>query len=134
TPVMERTFSARLDCHYLIRTPGVADSRTPLVVTLHGFGQNPELMLYLTARLFGAEPVIASLQGPYQFFHQTPGREVGYGWITSRHPAESIRLHQEMVSHVLNEAGNQFDIPPGRRVLVGFSQSVGLNYRFVATC
>ena len=38
-----------------------------------------------------------------------------------------------MLLHVTDEAGKEFGIPPERRVLVGFSQSVGLNYRFVAT-
>jgi len=90
-------------------------------------------MLQLTARLFDGQPVIASLQGPNQFFLGTDRQEVGYGWITSRRPTESIRLHHEMVSHVAAEAGREFGIPPGRRLLVGFSQSVGLNYRFAAT-
>jgi phospholipase/carboxylesterase len=39
-----------------------------------------------------------------------------------------------MVSHVLNEVGADFGIPAERRVLVGFSQSVSLNYRFAANC
>lgn len=129
----EHTFSARLDCHYLLRTPEVVDHLTPLVLTLHGFGMNPEIMLELTARLFDSEPVIAALQGPYQFFLPPPDRHVGYGWITSRHSAESVRLHHEMVSHVLEEAGGLFGIEPARRVLVGFSQSVGVNYRFAET-
>jgi predicted esterase len=38
-----------------------------------------------------------------------------------------------MVRHVLDEAGEQFGIPPERRVLVGFSQAVALNYRFAST-
>ena len=130
----DRVFSARLNCHYLLRVPEEADNRTPLVVTLHGFGANPEVMLELTGRLFGRPPILASVQGPYQFFRGTNNREVGYGWVTSRHPAESIRLHQDMVSHVLEEAGREFSIPPGRRLLAGFSQSVSLNYRFAATC
>lgn len=132
--VSERSFPAKLDCHYLLATPEVVNGRTSLVVTLHGFGANPEAMLTLTARLFEIEPVIASVQGPYPFFHATPDRKVGYGWITSRHSAESIRLHHDMVSHVLEETGRQFGIPPARRLLAGFSQPVGLNYRFAATC
>ena len=133
-PVSDRTFSARLDCHYLLRVPEVVDGKTPLVVTLHGFGMNPEIMLELTGRLFDSEPVIAAVQGPYPFFLPPPERHVGYGWITSRHSAESVRLHHDMVSHVLEEAGRELGIEPARRVLVGFSQSVGLNYRFAATC
>jgi len=131
--VTQRSFSARLDCHYLLRQPDPVDSQTILVVTLHGFGENPAIMLELTARLFDMKPVLASLQGPNQFFRAVATREVGYGWITSERPAESIRLHHDMVSHVLDEAGREFGIPPARRFLVGFSQSVSLNYRFAAT-
>jgi phospholipase/carboxylesterase len=132
--VPHRTFSARLDCHYLLRAPDVVDSETALVVTLHGFGANPETMLPLTERLFEAKPVVAALQGPNQFFLGEKNREVGYGWITSSHPAESIRLHRDMVLHVLEEAGREFGINPKRRLLAGFSQAVSLNYRLAATC
>jgi predicted esterase len=131
--IQDRTFSARLDCHYLLHTPDVVDAQTLLVVTLHGFGANPGAMLQPTARLFDGQPVIASLQGPSQFFLEAATRDVGYGWITSRRPAESIRLHQDMVLHVADEAGAHFGIPRERRLLVGFSQSVALNYRFVAS-
>jgi phospholipase/carboxylesterase len=131
---LDRTFSVRLDCHFLLRAPDLVDARTPLVVTLHGFGANPESMLHLTARLFDTPPVIAALQGPYQFFLGARNQEVGYGWITNRNSDESIRLHRDMVLHVLDEAGRQFGIPPDRRLLAGFSQSVALNYRLAATC
>jgi predicted esterase len=139
---VDHAFSARLDCHYLLLTPPTVNPQTPLVVTLHGFGSNPETMLHLTARLFAIEapiaapdpePVIVSLQGPNQFFLGTGTREVGYGWITNRRPSESIRLHHEMVRHVAEETGREFGIPRERSFLCGFSQSVGLNYRFVAT-
>lgn len=130
---LDRTFSARLDCHYLLLQPPTVNPQTPLVVTLHGFGSDPESMLNLTARLFDSKPVIVSLQGPNQFFLGAGTREVGYGWITSRRPSESIRLHHEMVRHAAEETGSEFGIPPERSFLCGFSQSVGLNYRFVAT-
>lgn len=132
--VLHRTFSARLDCHYLLRTPETVNSETALVVALHGFGANPETMLHLTAKLFGTPAVIVALQGPNQFFLGEKNREVGFGWITNRHPADSIRLHQDMVLHVLAEAGREFGIPPERHLLAGFSQAVGLNYRLAATC
>jgi len=132
--VLHRTFSARLDCHYLLRVPEAVDSETTLVVALHGFGANPETMLHLTGRLFGTPAVIAALQGPNQFFLGEKNREVGYGWITNSHPAESIRLHRDMVLHVLAELGREFGISPERYLLVGFSQAVSLNYRLAATC
>ena len=93
--ILDRTFSARLDCHYFLLEPD-ADSPSPLVLTLHGFGANPRAMLQPTARLFERQPVIAALQGPNQFFLRAGNRDVGYGWITNS-PAESIRMHHEIV-------------------------------------
>jgi predicted esterase len=130
---MERTFSARLDCHYLLRVPERIEPASVLVVALHGFGQTPEVMLELTARLFGPHHMIAALQGPNQFFLGTDTREVGCGWNTNRRAPESIRLHHDMVRHVLNETGEEFDIPVERRIVAGFSQPVSLNYRLAAT-
>lgn len=131
---VERSFPARLDCHYLLQEPEAVTGAMPLVVTLHGFGQNPRPMLHVTERLFERAAVIVALEGPYRFFLGQKDSRVGYGWITSRNPAESIRLHHDMVRHVLDEAGEQYSIPPPRRLLAGFSQPVGLNYRFAATC
>lgn len=127
------TFSARLDCHYLLRPPETADAGTLLVVTLHGFSSNPEAMLRLTAGMFGPRHAIAALQGPNQFYLGAHSQDVGYGWATSRHADASIRLHHEMVLHTLQEAGRSHGIPPERRLLAGFSQPVSLNYRFAAT-
>jgi predicted esterase len=44
-----------------------------------------------------------------------------------------VRLHHDMLLHVLNEAGREYGIPASRRILAGFSQPVGMNYRFAAT-
>jgi predicted esterase len=128
------TFSARLDCHYLLRVPATIDSRTLLVLTLHGFGQNAEMLLPLTEKLMGGRHVIASLEAPHQFFLNGKTAEAGFSWGANRHAPSSIRLHHDMVLHVLNEAGREYGIPPERRLLVGFSQPVSLNYRFAATC
>ena len=126
----ERTFSARLGCRYLQRVPAEIGPRTAMVVALHGFGQNPEDMLQLTGHMVGPLHAIAAIEGPYAFFLGQGTDQVGHGWITSRRAAESIRLHHEMVRYVLEEAGSELAIPPQRRVLLGFSQSVSLNYRF----
>ncbi|MCX6631047.1 MAG: hypothetical protein NTW28_25830 [Candidatus Solibacter sp.] len=128
----ERTFSARLGCRYLLHAPGSLDPRTVLVAALHGFGQNPEDMLRLTRHMVGPRHAIAAIEGPYAFFLGVGSDLVGHGWITNRRPADSIRLHHEMVGHVLEEAGSELAIPAERRVLLGFSQAVSLNYRFAA--
>jgi len=126
----ERTFSARLGCRYLLHVPENTDARTVLVAALHGFSQNPEDMLSLTRHMVGPHHAVAAIEGPYAFFLGMGTDRVGYGWITSRRPADSIRLHHDMVRHVLEEAGSELAIPAERRVLLGFSQAVSLNYRF----
>jgi predicted esterase len=126
----ERTFSARLGCRYLLQVPEEIGPRTMLVAALHGFSSNAEDMLRLTGRMVGPHHAVAAIEGPYGFFRGEGREQVGYGWITSRRASESIRLHHEMVGHVLEEAGGELGIPAGRRVLLGFSQPVSLNYRF----
>ena len=127
------SFSARLDCHYLVRVPDPLDREPALLVALHGFGQDAETMLRLTEPLVGTRAIIAAIQGPNQFFLNGKPGDVGYCWNTNRHMTSSVRLHHDMVQHVLNEAGREYGIPRERRVLAGFSQPVSLNYRFAAT-
>ena len=127
----ERTFAASLDCRYLLRPgePGGA-----LVVALHGFSRDAETMLHITARMVGPRHTIASLEGPNGFFLRANSNDVGYGWATSRRHQDSVRLHHDMVRHTLEAAGAEAGVPAERRVLLGFSQPVSLNYRFVTAC
>jgi len=129
---VDRSFTVDLACHYLLQVPDSPNERTPLIVSLHGFGGNGESMLRVTNRVSVSQPIIAALQGPYQFFLSVKAREVGYGWITGERSSESIRLHHQMVLQVIKEVSREFRIPPERRLLMGFSQSVALNYRFAA--
>lgn len=131
--IEHRTFSARIDCHYLLQAPREVTASTLLIATMHGFGQNPEMMLPLTAGLLGTEHVIAALQAPSQFYLMQHANEVGYCWATHKHSESSVRVHHEMLLHVFDEAARQWSIPASRRLLVGFSQPVGMNYRFAAT-
>jgi predicted esterase len=131
--VEQRTFSARLDCHYLVHAPDEIDASTLLVAALHGFGSNPEVMLRLTGALLGPRHVIAAIQAPSQFYVARGSKEVGYCWATHEHSEESVRLHHEMLLYVLDEAAREWAIPTERRLLAGFSQPVGMNYRFAAT-
>lgn len=116
------------------------DERTLLVLTLHGYGSNPEVMLRLSAMALGEDAVIASLRAPNQHYLSsgplgTPvaGSEIGYNWGTTRHAALNIQLHHEMVRTVSEELRARFEIPARHVILMGFSQPVGLNYRFIGT-
>ena len=67
-------FSARLDCHYLVRAPQAIDGRTALVLTLHGFGQDAETMLPLTEKLVGRQHVDREPGGSKPVFSAGQGR------------------------------------------------------------
>ena len=129
------TFTTTLDCNYLLLAPDAVEDRTLLVLATHGYGSNPEVMLRLTARMVGAGHLIASLQAPNQhnLAPNTLGSEVGFNWGTRVHPAASIALHHRMLLQVLAHLRSRFSLAARRTLLVGFSQSVGLNYRFAGT-
>jgi predicted esterase len=128
------------EAEYLLHTPAVVDERTLLILTLHGYGSNPEAMLRLTEMAVGGDSIIASLRAPNQHYLASgplgtpvPGSGIGYNWGTAPHAALNIQLHHQIVQTILAELRARFAIPVRRVVLMGFSQPVGLNYRFVGT-
>jgi len=108
-----------------------------LVLTLHGYSANPEAMLRLTTLLLGDRHVIASLQAPNQHYVSDglPNAQSvpGYNWGIRPHWESSVRLHHDMVRKTLSSLRDRFHLAPARCLLMGFSQPVGLNYRFVGT-
>jgi predicted esterase len=132
--------AVHLEAEYLLHVPSVVDERTLLVLTLHGYGSNPEVMLRLSAMALGEDAVIASLRAPNQHYLSSgplgapvAGSEIGYNWGTTRHAALNIQLHHEMVRTISEELRARFEIPARHVILMGFSQPVGLNYRFIGT-
>lgn len=132
--------SVPLEAEYLLHVPPTVDGRTVLVLALHGYGSNPEAMLRLSEMALGDGPIIASLRGPNQAYVNTgalgtpaPGSAVGYNWGTTPHADHNIALHHRIVQAVSGKLQEQFGIPARRTVLMGFSQPVGLNYRFLGT-
>jgi predicted esterase len=130
-------FAATLDCRYLLHVPETAGPNPLLVIALHGYSSNPEAMLRLTAGLVGSEHAVASIQAPNQHYVTAglpDGQSApGYNWGIRDHWESTVRLHHEMVLRVLANLQERFQVGAGRCALVGFSQPVGLNYRFAAT-
>src|SRR5258708_3948686 len=137
---VRRSAAVSLDAEYLLHMPETVDGRTLLVLTLHGYGSTPEAMLRLTEMAIGGGSIIARLRAPDQVYMGTgplgtpvPGSDVGYNWGTNKHATGNIELHHRIVRAVLAELRTPFQIPASRVILMGFSQPVGLNYRFVGT-
>ncbi len=129
------TFSVDLDCRYLLEVPPGFDAGGLLVLALHGYGQNPEIMLRLVRGLAGPRHAVASLQGPNRFYLSpgTPESVIGYNWGTRDDWPATVRLHHRIVIEASRHCRERLGVPPRRVVLAGFSQPVGLNYRFAAT-
>ena len=133
----QQTFATELECRYLLHTPPHPKPNPLVVLALHGYGSNPEAMLRLTANLVGEEFAVAALQAPNQHYSNAglPNAEsaAAYNWGIRPHWESSVRLHHRMVRKALADLRQRFELEPRRCLLLGFSQPVGLNYRFVAT-
>src|SRR5689334_14748235 len=133
----QHNFTTPLECRYLVHTPEVTDRGSLLVLTLHGYSSNPDAMLRLTTMLLGERHVIAALQAPNQHYVSDGLPNVqsvpGYNWGIRQHWESSVGLHHTMVRQAFAELRKRFQLGPERCLLVGFSQPVGLNYRFVGT-
>ncbi len=133
----QQTFTAELECRYLLHIPENVDRNSLLVITLHGYSSNPEAMLRLTGGLVGDGHVIAALQAPNQHYvaDGLPNRQSvpGYNWGISPHRESAVRLHHDMLLRTLDSLRERFKMGKERCLLVGFSQPVGLNYRFAGT-
>ncbi len=131
----ERTLAAEVKLYYDLAQ--ATETRSPLLVALHGYGEDKEQMMR-EARLMAPEGFsVASLQGFHQHIRKPkePGGPLryGFGWVTSFRSEDSIALHhralQELIASLVDES-----IADGNRVfLLGFSQSCALNYRFAFT-
>lgn len=129
------SFQVTLEAGYLLHVPASVGEATLLVLALHGYGSNPEVMLRLSTPAVGEDCIVASLRGPNQYYvsGNPATEEIGYNWGTRRHPELNIRLHHQMVRAAALELRSRFGIPHRRTVLMGFSQPVGLNYRLIGT-
>jgi predicted esterase len=129
------TVQIPFEAGFLLEAPQAVNARTILVLALHGYGSNPEAMLRLASAAVGEDCVVASLRGINQYYSSgSPGGdEVAYNWGTRRHPELNIKTHHEFVRTVAGNLRRRFAIPVGRTILMGFSQPVGMNYRFIGT-
>lgn len=132
---IEAAFTCTMECRYLLHVPESVDENTILAIVLHGYGQNPAEMLRLSRMVLGKDLLIASIGGPNQHYLQDKpgGTSIGYNWGVRDHWHEAIRLHTEMVDTVRAQMNQKFGVTSARTLLAGYSQPVGLNYRYTGT-
>ena len=110
-------------------------TQPPLVIATHGYGGDKTSMMGLARRILGDGFAIAALQGPHQHMNIREGepgkRSFGFGWLTNFKPEESVALHHAAILRILARLSDSID--HDRVFLLGFSQSVGVNFRFAFT-
>ena len=110
---------------------------SPLLVALHGYGGNKKSMARLVQPALPAGFAFASLQGPHPHLVRPEDRSrplgFGFGWITNWKPEESIALHHAAIDAIRERAAAEGGVDPGVLFLLGYSQSVALNFRYAFT-
>ena len=128
--------SLRTTGFYSVRIPsGRRGGRLPALIALHGYGGTRESLLAFAARLAGDGFVVAALQGIHQ--HAVRRRDgqlrAAYGWGTQGDQEANQALHHAFVLAVIRDLVRACRVDAQKIFLFGFSQSVGLNYRFTFT-
>jgi predicted esterase len=133
-PVESGTVRVPIETHYLLQPP-VAEADSPLlIVATHGYGMTAQVMLDLVQIWFRRRHWVASAEGPHGYYaSMRPGEgPEAYNWGTRSRRDSSIATHHEILHRVIEAAGRRSGIPRERTVLAAFSQSVGMNYQFLA--
>lgn len=135
----EQRIVQEIACYYDLYVPEGSENKAPkpLLIALHGYGGDKSSMMRLCRRINEQDFVIAALQGAHQHMIIPKSREeklgFGFGWITNFKPEESVDLHHRNLRHIITTLTQQ-GIADGRNVfLMGFSQAVGVNFRFAFT-
>lgn len=132
----ERTVSLRTTGSYGVCVPTARRGvRLPALIALHGYGGTRESLLSFATRLAGDGFVVAALQGTHQHAVRGPDGQLrpAYGWGTQGDHAANQALHHAFVLAVIEDLVRACRVDRRRIFLFGFSQSVGLNYRFAFT-
>ena len=105
------------------------DSSYPLVIMLHGFGANMQDLAGLAPAINATGYVYACPNAPIPF--QLGPNQTGYGWMTPRgeDAPEETANSEKLLSDFFDTVFKQFNVSPGRALLLGFSQGGGMTYR-----
>jgi phospholipase/carboxylesterase len=132
---LDRKLEARINLYYDLRAG--TTSPAPLLIALHGYGANKRQMMREARFMAPDNFAIASLQGFHQHIKEPrePGGPLrfGFGWLTNFRSDESVKLHQQALSDLIQSLIDEGVADAQRIFLLGFSQSCALNYRFAFT-
>ncbi len=133
----ERTLAAEVKLYYDLDVPFERSGACPLLIALHGYGDNKTWMMREARRLAPQGFAVAALQGFHQHLKKAKqdGAPLGYGfgWLTNFRAWESVAVHHHALLNLIETLVSEGVALREQIFLLGFSQSVALNYRFVFT-
>ncbi len=133
---IERRLYQEFPCYYDLYIPD-GDKPKPLIIAMHGYGGDKTSMMKLMRRINETDFVIAALQGPHQHLvmptEESPKLGYGFGWLSNFKPEDSVALHHRLVLDIIDTLKESGEADTDRVFLVGFSQAVGVNFRFAFT-
>jgi phospholipase/carboxylesterase len=128
----ERVLKAQINLYYDLLPAETPNA--PLLIALHGYGANKRQLMREAQLMAPQGFAIASLQGPHQHMRdpKEPGGPLrfGFGWLTNFRPEESHAIHHQALLDLIETAVADKVADVDQIVLLGFSQSCALNYRF----
>jgi phospholipase/carboxylesterase len=136
TEPIERRMVVEFPCYYDLHIPEGAGPK-PLVIAMHGYGGDKSSMMKLMRRINDRDYVIACLQGPHQHLvmptKESPKLGYGFGWLSNFKPEESVAIHHYLVRGIIETLVESGTADANNVFLLGFSQAVGVNFRFAFT-
>jgi len=131
---IEKETVQQIKLYYDVYVPNDSREGMPLLVCFHGYEGNKESMMAKARAINTRDFVIASVQAPNSFFvrngEDNRSPRIGFGWMMQYKAEETIRLHHQTLSSIIEAIHGEYQIDLGRVFLLAFSQSVSLNYRF----
>jgi phospholipase/carboxylesterase len=101
----------------------------PLLVLLHGYGSNMDDLAHLAAVLHPTGYVAVVPNGPLTAFLATDESMRAWYERGGEETPEGVAQARSMLGEFLSVARKRFSTPPGRTVLIGFSQGGNLAVR-----
>ena len=126
--------TAELKLYYDLYVPPERANRSPLLISVHGYGAHKRYMMREARLVVPDDFVVAAIQAPHPHYRQTPdGYRIGYGWLSDEKPEQHITLHHKFILDIIEKLDSDGIIDTNRIYLYGFSQACALNFRFAFT-
>lgn len=128
-----KPFTISFTVYYATQVSKAPVERPPLLLALHGWGQNARRFLKDFRCLENEPLLIVAPQGPHQFYLEAPGRKVGFNWLTRYDKDSAIRDTNQYLASLLEHIQEEHPYDPERVFLLGFSQGVSMAWRFAVS-